>query len=53
MNSFRRGWDFLKQSWNMALKDRDLIKPSIYALIAGIIISLIAFFPMGLAASTR
>ena len=49
MNSFRRGWDFLKQSWQMALKDRDLIKPSIYALIAGIIISLIAFVPMGLA----
>lgn len=49
MNSFRRGWDFLKQSWKMALKDRDLIKPSIYALIAGIIISLIAFVPMGLA----
>jgi hypothetical protein len=33
----------------MALKDRDLIKPSIYALIAGIIIALIAFVPMGLA----
>ena len=49
MDSFRRGWDFLKQSWKMALADRDLLKPSVYALIAGFIVSLIAFIPMGLA----
>ena len=49
MESFRRGWDFLKQSWKMALTDRDLIKPSIYALIVGFIGSLIAIIPMGLA----
>lgn len=49
MDSFRRGWNFLKQSWKMALADRDLIKPSIYALIAGFIVSLIAIIPMGLA----
>ena len=49
MESFRRGWDFLKQSWRMALADRDLIKPSIYALIVGFIVSLIAIIPMGLA----
>ena len=49
MDSFRRGWDFLKQSWKMALADRDLLKPSIYALIAGFVVSLITFIPMALA----
>jgi hypothetical protein len=49
MDSFRRGWDFLKQSWKMALADRDLLKPSLYALIVGFIVSLIAIIPMGLA----
>ena len=46
MDSFRRGWEFLKQSWQMALADRDLIKPSIYTLIAGFIVSLVTFIPM-------
>jgi hypothetical protein len=49
MDSFRRGWGFLKQSWKMALADRDLLKPSIYALVVGFIVSLIAIVPMGLA----
>ena len=49
MNSFQRGWEFLKQSWKMALADRDLIKPSIYSLIVGFVVSLIAFIPMGVA----
>ena len=35
MESFSRGWAFLKQAWQMALKDRDLIKPSVMALFAG------------------
>jgi len=50
MNSFSRGWSFLKQAWQMAVKDRDLIKPSIYALFAGIIVSLI-FAPLVVGAS--
>jgi MFS family permease len=49
MDSFKRGWEFLKQSWKMALADRDLIKPSIYTLIAGFIVSLVTFIPMGVA----
>ena len=49
MDSFRRGWEFLKQSWQMALADRDLIKPSIYTLIAGFIVSLVTFIPMAVA----
>lgn len=45
MESFSRGWAFLKQAWQMALKDRDLIKPSVMALFAGFIVSLF-FIPL-------
>lgn len=48
MESFKRGFEFLKQSWQMALADRDLIKPSIYALLVGFLVSLITMIPMGL-----
>jgi hypothetical protein len=47
MESLKRGWAFLKQSWQMAMKDRDLIKPSVYTLIAGFIITLILVIPIG------
>jgi hypothetical protein len=47
MESFKRGWEFLKQSWQMAVKDRDLIKPSIYALLAGFIVTIILVIPIG------
>src|ERR1044071_8592190 len=46
MQSFSRGWSFLQQAWQMAFKDKDLIKPSIYALIVGTIISVIGAIPM-------
>jgi membrane-anchored glycerophosphoryl diester phosphodiesterase (GDPDase) len=46
MQSFSRGWNFLKQAWGMAFKDKDLLKPSIYALIAGMIISVIGIVPI-------
>lgn len=49
MDSFKRGWEFLKQSWQMALADRDLIKPSIYSLIAGFVVAVLAFIPMAAA----
>ena len=45
MQSFSRGWSFLKQAWQMAFKDKDLIKPSIMALFAGFIVSVI-FIPL-------
>lgn len=45
MQSFSRGWSFLKQAWQMAARDHDLIKPSIFALIAGFIVSII-FIPL-------
>lgn len=46
MQSFSRGWSFLQQAWSMALKDKDLIKPSIYALIVGSIVSVIGAIPI-------
>jgi hypothetical protein len=47
MQSLKRGWSFLKQSWQMVLKDKDLIKPSVYTLIAGFIVTLILVVPVG------
>lgn len=46
MQSFSRGWSFLQQAWQMAFKDRDLIKPSIYALIVGSIVSVMGAIPI-------
>jgi uncharacterized protein YfiM (DUF2279 family) len=46
MEGFSRGWSFLQQAWQMVFKDRDLIKPSIYALIAGLIISAAGLLPI-------
>jgi len=46
MQSFSRGWSFLKEAWTMAFKDRDLIKPSIYSLFVGFIVSVIFLVPM-------
>ncbi len=50
MQSFSRGWAFLKQAWSMAFKDKDLLKPSIYALIVGTIVSVIGIVPIAGAA---
>jgi hypothetical protein len=46
MESFSRGWSFLKQAWQMAFQDKDLLKPSLYALIAGMIVSVIGIIPI-------
>ncbi len=46
MQSFSRGWSFLKQAWGMAFKDKDLLKPSVYALVVGMIISVIGIIPI-------
>ena len=50
MESFSRGWSFLKQAWSMAFKDKDLLKPSVYALIVGMIVSIIGIIPIAGAA---
>lgn len=44
MQAFQRGWLFLVQAWKMAMKDKDLLKPSFYALAAGFIVSIV-FIP--------
>ena len=46
MQSFSRGWSFLKQAWSMAFKDKDLLKPSIFALVVGMIVSAIGIIPL-------
>jgi membrane-anchored glycerophosphoryl diester phosphodiesterase (GDPDase) len=46
MQSFSRGWSFLTQAWQMAFKDKDLIKPSIYALVVGFFVSIIGIIPI-------
>lgn len=46
MESFSRGWNFLKQAWQMAFKDQDLLKPSIYALVVGGLVSIIGIVPI-------
>lgn len=46
MQSFSRGWSFLTQAWGMAFKDKDLIKPSIYALLVGFIVSIVGIIPI-------
>ncbi len=46
MQSFSRGWSFLQQAWSMAFKDTDLLKPSIFALIVGLIVSAIGIIPI-------
>lgn len=50
MQSFSRGWTFLKQAWSMAFKDKDLLKPSVYALVVGMIVSVIGIIPIMIAA---
>ena len=46
MQSFSRGWSFLTQAWGMAFKDKDLIKPSIYALGVGAVVSIVGILPI-------
>ena len=50
MQSFSRGWSFLQQAWSMAFKDKDLLKPSVYSLFVGMIVSVIGIVPIIIAA---
>ncbi len=50
MQSFSRGWQFLKQASQMASADKDLIKPSIYTLFAGAVVSVVGIIPIALVA---
>ncbi len=46
MESLSRGWNFLQEAWRMAFKDRDLIKPSIYAMIVGSFVTIAGLVPL-------
>jgi hypothetical protein len=46
MESLRRGYQFLVQSWQMAFADRDLIKPTLLALVAGFLVTVIGSVPV-------
>ena len=46
MQSFSRGWSFLTRAWQMAFEDKDLIKPSIYALGVGFVVSIVGIVPI-------
>ena len=46
MQSLSRGWTFLREAWKMAFKDNDLIKPSLFALVAGFFVTLIGLIPL-------
>jgi hypothetical protein len=46
MQSFSRGWSFLTQAWGMVFKDKDLIKPSLYALVIGLVVSMLGVIPI-------
>ncbi len=50
MESIKRGFGFFTQAWKMAFADRDLLKPTVYAMIAGAIVSLIGLVPIVAAA---
>lgn len=49
MQSLRHGFSFLQQSWQMVLADRDLILPSIFALLIGFMVTLVGSVPIILA----
>ncbi len=48
--SISRGWGFLKQAVAMAVKDRDLIKPSIFAFFANAAVGIVFAVPLVAAA---
>lgn len=51
MQSFTRGFSFLQQAWQMAFKDRDLLRPSVYSLIAGVVVTIVGIVPLIAAAA--
>lgn len=45
MDNLKRGYSFLMQAWQMAKADPDLVKPSVYSLLAGLIVTVL-FLPL-------
>jgi hypothetical protein len=46
MESLRRGYQFLLEAWQMAFADRDLIKPTLMALVVGFFVTVIGGLPV-------
>jgi Family of unknown function (DUF6159) len=49
-DSLNRGWGFFKQAIDMARKDPDLIKPSIYSFFANMVVGIIFAIPLAITA---
>jgi len=49
MQSLARGWSFLSEAWRMAFADKDLIKPSIYSMFVGFVVTLVFLVPVVIA----
>ena len=49
MDHLKRGITFLQQVWRIAREDPDLLKPTLYALAAGLAASLVCLVPIALA----
>ncbi|HVN53812.1 MAG TPA: hypothetical protein VMT46_05730 [Anaerolineaceae bacterium] len=48
VESLKRGYAFMIEAWRMARADPDLLKPSLYTLLAGLVVTPIGFVPMAL-----
>src|SRR5512146_3414014 len=46
VDSLKRGYAFWIQAWRMARTDPDLLKPSLYTLLAGLVVLLIGLIPI-------
>jgi hypothetical protein len=48
MQSFRTGLAFCRQAWRTARRAPDCFRPSIFGILAGVVITLLALIPIGL-----
>ena len=46
LQSISRGFSFLSQAWQMAFKDRDLLKPSLFSLLASLGVTVVGIVPL-------
>jgi hypothetical protein len=46
MQSIARGFSFLKEAWQMAFRDQDLLKPSFFSLIASLVVTMVGLIPL-------
>jgi hypothetical protein len=46
VQSISRGFSFLSQAWQMAFKDHDLLKPSLFSIAAGLGVTVVGIIPL-------